>query len=306
MYFLMTNDVEAHSLSLNREDPKTVDLVYRVGLPRLLDLLSRHDITSTFYFTGMFCEQSPESVELVKDHGHEIGCHGYDHSPDRAFDQLGYKEQVNELKKAKSAIEPIAGKISSFRAPALRVNEYTVHALEDAGFKTDSSVCPQRFDGPFSFGAKEKIKWLGAPRLPYHLSYDSFCRKGNSNILEVPISSALLPYIGTTMRISPFITKFIEKFLFMESAKTGKPIVFLFHPNECLDVEKRVISTRRTKNPVKYLFADLIRHRLKLRNMGIASLRLLDKIFIEAKKSGFEFITVDEYRSSKKGEGLIK
>lgn len=71
MYFLMTNDVEAHSLSLNREDPGTVDQVHKVGLPRLLDLLSKHDVSSTFYFTGMFAEASPESVELVRDHGHE-------------------------------------------------------------------------------------------------------------------------------------------------------------------------------------------------------------------------------------------
>ena len=81
MYFLMTNDAEAHSLSLNREDPGTVDLVYKVGLPRLLDLLSKHDVSSTFYFTGMFAEASPESVELVREHGHEIGCHGYDQTP---------------------------------------------------------------------------------------------------------------------------------------------------------------------------------------------------------------------------------
>jgi peptidoglycan/xylan/chitin deacetylase (PgdA/CDA1 family) len=276
----MTNDVEAHSLSLNREDPRTVDLVYRVGLPRLLDLLSRHDITSTFYFTGMFCEQSPESLDLVYDHGHEIGCHGYDHSPDRAFDLLNYQEQVNELEKAKEAIEPVAGKISSFRAPALRVNEYTVRALEATGFTTDSSVCSQRFDGPFTFGAKEKMKWLRAPRLPYRLSYDSLTKEGNSEILEIPISAAVFPFIGTTMRISPGIGKLLKKYLFKESKNTGKPIVFLFHPNECLDIEDKVVSTCRTKNPINYLFADLIRHRLKLRNMGVASLKLLDEIWI--------------------------
>ncbi|MEA1906479.1 MAG: hypothetical protein U9N12_05935 [Euryarchaeota archaeon] len=54
MYFPITNDVEAHSPSLNREDSGTVDLVHKVGLPRLLDLLSKHDVSSTFYFTGMF------------------------------------------------------------------------------------------------------------------------------------------------------------------------------------------------------------------------------------------------------------
>ena len=62
MYFLMTNDVEAHSLSLNREDPGTVDQVHKVGLPRLLDLLSKHDVSSTFYFTGMLAETTNFSL----------------------------------------------------------------------------------------------------------------------------------------------------------------------------------------------------------------------------------------------------
>jgi peptidoglycan/xylan/chitin deacetylase (PgdA/CDA1 family) len=53
----------------------------------LLDLYS-DDIKSTFYFSGMFAEQSPESVKLVKEHGHEIGFHGYDHSSARAVDLL--------------------------------------------------------------------------------------------------------------------------------------------------------------------------------------------------------------------------
>ena len=85
MHFLMTTDVESFSIPLNREDSEVAKQIYEVGLPRLLDLYARHDIKCTFYFTGMFAEQSPESVELVKEHGHEIGCHGYDHSPERAL-----------------------------------------------------------------------------------------------------------------------------------------------------------------------------------------------------------------------------
>jgi peptidoglycan/xylan/chitin deacetylase (PgdA/CDA1 family) len=88
MHFLMTNDVESFSIPLNRYDVETAKEAYEVGLPRLLDLYARHDLKCTFYFTGTFAEQSPESVELVKEHGHEIGCHGYDHSPQRAFDYL--------------------------------------------------------------------------------------------------------------------------------------------------------------------------------------------------------------------------
>ena len=145
MHFLMTVDVESFSIPLNREDAEIARLVYEIGLPRLLDLLSKDDIKCTFYFTGMFAEQSPESVELVKEHGHEIGCHGYDHSPEKAFDLLSYDEQLKELKKAKTVIEGVAGRIESFRAPMLRMNEATVRALEEAGFKTDSSVASQRY-----------------------------------------------------------------------------------------------------------------------------------------------------------------
>ena len=80
----MTIDVEAFSIPLNREDPSVIKQVHEEGLPLLLDLFSKYDVEATFYFTGTFAEQSPESIELVKDHGHEIGCHGYDHSPQRA------------------------------------------------------------------------------------------------------------------------------------------------------------------------------------------------------------------------------
>ena len=73
----MTNDVECHSIALNRIEPSVADEIYEVGLPMLLDLLSKYDVVSTFYFTGKFVELKPEAVELVKEHGHEICCHGY-------------------------------------------------------------------------------------------------------------------------------------------------------------------------------------------------------------------------------------
>ncbi|MEL7664288.1 MAG: polysaccharide deacetylase family protein [Methanosarcina mazei] len=291
----MTNDVEHHSIPLNRDDSAIPDQLYKIGLPRLLNTLSTYDIKSTFYFTGMFAEQCPESIDLVKDYGHEIGCHGYDHSPFRAFDLLSFDDQVTELKKAKYAIESVAGKVSSFRAPALRINKFTLRALEETGFKTDSSIASQRFDGPMTFGSKKKLKWLVAPRKPYYLSYDSPVKVGNSSVLEIPISAAFLPFIGTTMRINPTITKYLRKFLFYEALKTGKPIVFLFHPNECLDFCEAVTATRRSSNAVEYIFADLIRHRLKLKNLGIPSLNLLEEILKNAKKYEFEFISASDY-----------
>lgn len=292
----MTNDVESFSIPQNKLDPATAQEVYKVGLPRLLDVYARNDIKSTFYFTGELAELVPEAVELVMEHGHDIGCHGYDHLPDRTFDSMDFNEQVAELKKAKKLLENIAGKVSDFRAPALRINEFTIKALEETGFNTDSSIASQRFDGPLTFGSKKKLKWLVAPRYPYHPSYRSFFRKGTSKILEIPISALAFSYIGTTMRISPSILWILEKFLFEESKRTEKPMVFLFHPNECLDAVTGAITTRRAKNTIEYIFADVIRHELKMRNLGIKASLLLNNVIKRAKDKGFEFVTSQEYK----------
>ena len=101
MHFLMTTDVENFSIPLNREDSDVAKQIYEVGLPRLLDLYAKHDIKCTFYFRGTMCELFPDSVGLVKAHGHEIGCHSYSHAQDKALDVLSYEEQLNEIKKAK-------------------------------------------------------------------------------------------------------------------------------------------------------------------------------------------------------------
>jgi len=295
MYFLMTNDVESFSIPLNKLDTATAKEVYEVGLPRLLDLYARHDIKCTFYFTGTMCELVPDSIDLVKAYGHEIGCHSYSHAQNKALDILSYEEQLNEIKKAKRLIESIAGKIESFRAPALRLNGDTVKALEENGFTSDSSICSQRFDGPFTFGSKRKLKWLFAPRKPYFLSYESITRKGDSKILEIPISALLFSFSGTVMRRSPLITKILQKYLFFEAKQRNKPVVFLFHPNECLEFKGKAVPTRRATNFFEHLFADVIRQKLKLKNLGMNSLKLLDGILMSASDYGFEFVSVNEY-----------
>ncbi len=291
MEFLMTFDVESFSIPLNRCDPSMVEKIKCEALPSVICLLSKYDVRATFYFTGEFVEIDSSAVDFVRDHGHEIGCHGYDHTPEMAFDVLSYEEQVKELKKAKSTIP---AKLKSFRAPMLRINEHTLKALEHTGFRTDSSICSQRFDGPLTFGSRKKLRWLLAPRMPYHPARSSVTRKGNSKILEVPISAIILPFIGTTMRITPNLCKILRKLLYLEAEKTGKPIVFLFHPNECVE-PTRVETYRRAKNVVEFFFADYLRQRLKLRNLGRKALRLLDDVLRSAKNNQFEFLSMDDY-----------
>jgi len=290
MNFIMTNDVECHSFETNSLDESIPKRVEKEAMPELLALYRKYSVKATFFFTAQFARLSPKTVLMVKKEGHEIACHGYNHRD--YYDVMNYKEQFKILEKSKKIIEDISEtEVVSFRAPALRINKYTVRALENTGFKYDSSVASQRFDGPFTSGAFKKLGWILAPRKPYYLSYTNPFKKGQSSILELPISALIWPFIGTHMRLNPFITKQIQKLLMKESKITRKPLVFLFHPNECLEFKKK--STIRRGN----WFCDNIRHGLKMKNLGKNSLKLLELVIKMAKKNNFNFFTVNAYKS---------
>lgn len=296
MYYLLTNDVEEHSIKKNRLDLDTARLVYKYGLPELLRLYDKYKIKTTFYFTASFVGLFPNSVKMVLNSGHEVGCHGLTHKVEEGFDVLTLEQQINAIKKAKEIIEFYGGKIEAFRAPALRINKFTVKALEINGFKTDSSVASQRFDGPFSYGSRVKLGWLFACRMPYFMDYESPFRKGKSKILEIPISSLILAYIGTTMRIFPKIVQILRSLLFQEAKALGKPIVFDFHPNEVIEEDYFGNIHYRAKDKFSILFKDIIRQRLKIRNLGKRAIELMEKEIKSAVNNGFNFLTIKEFR----------
>jgi peptidoglycan/xylan/chitin deacetylase (PgdA/CDA1 family) len=297
MYFLATNDVELTSIRFNKQREQTGNLVLKEGLPLLFDLYSRYQVKATFFVTGDIAEAFPSIPQMIVDAGHELGCHGYGHTEDSAFDNRGYSEQYRDLVKAKEILEQSGcTEVVSFRAPALRVNRFTPQALADAGFKVDSSISSQRADMFFSFGAIKKINRLWAPRMPYTVAKDGLDRKGDLPILEIPISAIGLPYIGTTLRIAPAAVRMLRYLLHAEAVKTGKPVNFLIHPNECIIENDDDLVDRRSSNPVKYLFAERLRRKMKLFNLGPRAIQLYEEHLAFFQVKGYDFITCKEYR----------
>ncbi|MBW6516850.1 MAG: polysaccharide deacetylase family protein [Candidatus Cloacimonetes bacterium] len=266
-------------------------------MPQLLEIYEKHGVKSTFFFTGYIAGKFPEIVKMILPYGHEVGCHGLSHKPEEAFDVLSYQEQVRHLKEAKKILEDIAGEsVISFRAPALRVNRDTHKALEETGFLIDSSLASQRFDFFLSFGGLKKLKWFFSPRLPYKTEKGDLFRRGDSSIIEVPISALLVPYLGTSLRIMPAVTKIVRYLLHWENGFNSKPVVFVIHPNELIEefAEKREF-TRRAKGLVSYLWSDLLRNKMKLKNLGRKAGVMLEKEIEFLKKRGYRFVTVKEY-----------
>jgi len=301
-YCLLSNDVETTSLWHNSLRDETGYKVLKEGMPLLLDLYEKYNVKSTFYFTGYIAKLYPEIVKMVIPYGHEVGSHGLSHTKENGFDVMPLQKQIDHLKESKDILENIIGEeIISFRAPALRVNNDTAIALAETNYKIDSSVASQRFDMFMSFGGIKKLNWLTAPRLPYRTSEESLFKKGNGHILEIPLSASIIPYLSTTMRIFPKLTSIQRRLLSYESSITGKPIVFITHPNEFIDESDEIRQiNKRSKNFLAAFLQDTLRSKLKMKNLGIKGVEIYEKEVKYFERHDFNFCTIKDYCIEKK------
>lgn len=296
-FFLFTNDVETTSVLNHRLRDITGEYVMQQGMPRLLDIYEEYNIKATFFFTGYIARLFPEVVKMVQPYGHEIGSHGLTHKVDQAFDILPLEKQIDHLKQSKAILEDISGEeVISFRAPAARVNNNIPLALGEAGYKIDSSVSSQRLDMFFSFGSIKKLNWLLSPRKPYFTAKENVFRKGNSNILEIPISAFVFPYIGTFMRIAPALNRITRQLLCLETLLTNRPFCFLTHPNEFIDEDlERSAIERRGTNFISYYLGDVLRHKLKVKNLGRSAIPIFKREIVFFSKNQFKFVTCKQF-----------
>jgi hypothetical protein len=215
-------------------DPNThFDLAQkRRTLQTALDLCGDQQIPATFFFVAREVELYPEQVTEMRKAGHEIGCHGLTHGDEEEYDRMPQKLQRSYLEQATRLLEDQAGMpITAFRGPRVKISHITLELLANYGYLADSSVCSQRLD--FLSSNAVNLGWLAAPRVPYHPHRDSAFKPGDLDILEVPVSALVLPFISTTLYIMKFLfMKVMFGLLYAEARRTGKPIVYLAHPEE--------------------------------------------------------------------------
>ena len=288
--------METTSILNHKLRDKTGEHVLTQGMPRLLDLYDQYGVKATFFYTGHIARLYPEVVKMAYERGHEVGSHGLTHEVSQAFDVLTPEQQLDHLRQSKQILEDIIGdEVVSFRAPAARVDDRFPMIMKETGFKVDSSVASQRFDMMFSFGALKKLHWITAPRKAYFVREDNIFKKGDSEVLEVPISAWGFPYIGTFMRIAPGLNRMTRRVLYWETCCNGRQFVFLTHPNEFIDEDwEGGAIERRAKNYIAYLMGDVIRHKLKVKNLGAQALPIFEKELAFFQKKSFEFITCKE------------
>jgi peptidoglycan-N-acetylglucosamine deacetylase len=110
----------------------------RVGAPRLLALLRKYDIASSWYVPGHTIETFPDAVKAVFNAGHEIAHHGWTHRPPAS---LTREEEEAELVRGNEAIRKISGRYArGYRSPSWDLSPYSVELMLKHGFQYDSSM----------------------------------------------------------------------------------------------------------------------------------------------------------------------
>ena len=165
-------------------------------LPRLQQLCDRYDIPPTYLVTyEMAVDQNARGVlrDLASDGRCEIATHHHPWStPPTVSGHLYplnlsvdlFREQLKVLTEAVTAVTDVPP--VSYRAGRNGFAGWHVPVLEELGYLVDSSVDPF-----FNEKRKGGPSFAGAPLVPYFLSRTDPRRKGESKLLEVPVTSAL-------------------------------------------------------------------------------------------------------------------
>jgi polysaccharide deacetylase family protein (PEP-CTERM system associated) len=201
------------------------------GTRRLLRILDERKTRATCFVLGSFAEANPALVTEIRDSGHEIASHGYDHRPVYSLTPEEFKADVV---RSIECLERITGEdVKGYRAPYFSITRGTRWALAilaDLGLEYDASLFPlhrryYRLPG-----------WEGAhheERFPCTLAFGDRC------LYELPATTVRLmgqnfPLSGGGfLRLLPLG---LFRWAIRSANSCGHPAVFYLHPHD-LDVE---------------------------------------------------------------------
>ena len=216
----------------------------------------------TFFVLGWIAERYPHLVELMTQHGHEVGSHSYWHRKVYELDAETFRE---DMQRSIDVIEAAGGqKVIGFRAPSFSITpgtEWAFDVLHDVGIRYDASLFPASRahggypcpEGPHIFDRAPSGRPM--PELPM-----SIMRFGPKRL---PFSG------GGYLRLLPMS---IIRRGFEQQHRHGRPVVIYLHPRDFAPDCPRVpmplhrhfkcyVNTRSTKGKLhslldRYTFAS--------------------------------------------------
>jgi len=110
----------------------------RVGVPRILSLLAKHDVKATFYVPAVVALLHPEEQRRIVAEGHEIGIHGWIHELNSV---LPYEAERDLMLRSADTLERVSGQRPvGLRTPSWDFSPNTLRIEKDMGLAYDSSL----------------------------------------------------------------------------------------------------------------------------------------------------------------------
>jgi peptidoglycan/xylan/chitin deacetylase (PgdA/CDA1 family) len=136
------------------------------GLPRVLNLMDKHNIPATFFVPAVSDILQPTMIpSILAKNRHEIGAHGWIHEdlaqlPSEAEEKRLLDQSIQYLTKA------IGKKPVGFRSPGATFSQHSVRLLKEAGFLYESTLMSSddayelNIDGKPSGLIELPIEWI--------------------------------------------------------------------------------------------------------------------------------------------------
>lgn len=126
-----------------------------VGIPRILAILARHELRSTFFVPGYTAHRYPDVVRSIVDAGHEVAHHGYLHE---TMTGLNESEEAAILDRAAEVLERVTGTAPiGYRAPMWELNWHSPRLLSERGFLYDSSLMDAEYPYEIAVSADRSL-----------------------------------------------------------------------------------------------------------------------------------------------------
>lgn len=151
----------------------------RAGVPRILDMLERYDIPSTFFIPAVSALIYQDQVRAVNEAGHEIGIHGWIHEHTA---QLELDDERMLMERSLDTFEELTGRRPvGIRTGSWEYSHNTGDLIAEAGLLYDSSLMAD--DVPYELVANGEP--TGVVELPVEWILDDYPYFGMNRAADI-------------------------------------------------------------------------------------------------------------------------